>query len=393
MKHRSRWMIATGAAVSITAVVLLVWLNPFRAPAPTPTTVKVVRGDLIESASLTGRVEAKTQVDVKSRASGEVIEIAVQVGDTVKAGDLLVKLDPEDETRAVEQAQAQFSSSEARLARAQASHAVAKLQAAEARAKYEARSREPVSDAVTREEVRIARSNAEIAEATVASLAADVQASEADLRSAKLNVDQARLRLSETTIVAPIAGTVLSIEVEIGTIISSGISNIGGGTSLLTLGDLSSLYVVGMLDEADVGRVDQQQEVKIRVDAYPGRVFSGVVERLSPLGRETSNIVTFDLDMRITDKQFYLLRPGMSADLEIVTSHSKGVLLVPVAAIFGEGSSHHVRSPDGARHEVTLGPTDGTNYAVLQGVEEGQELLVSNSTSGLSPGPGLFGRR
>src|SRR5690606_21428076 len=124
----------------------------------------------------------------------------------------------------------------------------------------------------------------------------DVQSSEAELRSAQLNLDQANLRLSETTIVAPIAATVLKIDVEKGTIIASSISNIGGGTALLTLGDLSALTVVGALDEADVGRVDEGQQVQIRVDAWPRRVFSGVVDTLSPLGVETSNIVTFDLD-------------------------------------------------------------------------------------------------
>jgi len=375
------------------AAVVLIWGNPFAAAPEAPKTVKVTRGELVESAALSGKVEASAQVEVKSRASGEVIEIAVEVGDVVKAGDLLVKLDPADEDRAVKQAEASLKSSQARQTKAEAALNIARLQASEAKAKFEARQKDSAGDVVTKEELRIAKSNWEVAEGTVKSLESDIESAKSDVQTAQLNVDEAHLRLDETTIVAPINGTVLSIDVEKGTIIASGISNIGGGTAILTLGDLSSLNVVGALDEADVGRVDEGQEVQIRVDAYPGRVFSGVVDRLSPLGVETSNIVTFDLDVRVTDKDYYLLRPGMSADLEVITSRVKDVLLVPIAAIYSEGEQYYVLDATGRRKDVKLGATDGTRYVAQDGVEEGEELRVSNSASTFSPGPGLFGRR
>lgn len=378
-------------AVVAALAIVLTWLNPFAAAPEPPKTVKVTRGELVESAALSGKVEAIAQVEVKSRASGEVIEIAVEVGDVVEAGDLLVKLDPTDEDRSVKQAEAAFKSSQARQTKADAALNIARLQAAEAKAKYEARQKNSASDVVTKEELRIARSNWDVAEGTVQSLESDVESAKSEVQTAQLNRDEAQLRLYETTIFAPISGTVLSIDVEKGTIIASGISNIGGGTSILTLGDLSSLNVIGALDEADVGSVDEGQEVQIRVDAYPGRVFSGTVHKLSPLGVETSNIVTFDLDVNVTDKDYYLLRPGMSADLEVVTSRSSDVLLVPIAAIYSEGDQYYVLTPNGERHDVTLGATDGTSYIVLAGVEEGDELLVANSNSNFSAGPGLFG--
>lgn len=392
MKLRKTLVWSGVGAVAVAAVVVLVWFNPFAADPAPPRLVTVTRGELVEAASLSGKVEANAQVEVKSRASGEVIEIAVKVGDLVKAGDLLVKLDPADETRAVSQAEAALQSAQARLSRAQAALNIAQLQAAEAKAKYDARVKD-ASDVISKEELRIARSNWEIAEGNVKSLQSDVQSSEAELRSAQLNLDQAELRLSETTIVAPIAATVLKINVEKGTIIASGISNIGGGTALLTLGDLSALTVVGALDEADVGRVDEGQQVQIRVDAWPRRAFSGVVDTLSPLGVETSNIVTFDLDVRVTDKDFYLLRPGMNADLEVITGRHAGVLLVPVSAIYSEGEQYYVLTAEGERRDVKLGATDGTRYVVLEGVEEGQQLRVGTSNSNLTAGPGMFGRR
>jgi HlyD family secretion protein len=390
MKLRKTLVWSVVGLVVVAAVVVLVWFNPFAAEPAPPRLVTVTRGELIETAALSGKVEANAQVEVKSRASGEVIEIAVKVGDLVKAGDLLVKLDPADETRAVAQAEAALQTANARLSRSQVALEIARLQATEAKTKYEARDKDKL---VSKEELRIARSNWEIAEGNVKSLQSDVQSSEAELRSAQLNLEQAELRLSETTIVAPIAATVLKINVEKGTIIASGISNIGGGTALLTLGDLSALTVVGALDEADVGRVDEGQQVQIRVDAWPRRAFSGMVENLSPLGVETSNIVTFDLDVRVTDKDFYLLRPGMNADLEVITGRHAGVLLVPVSAIYSEGEQYYVLTAEGERRDVKLGAADGTRYVVLEGVEEGQQLRVGTSNSNLTAGPGMFGGR
>lgn len=392
MKARRIVLPAAVLAAIALAITVLVWFNPFAAAPRPPRTVTVTRGELVETASLSGRVKPRARVDVKSRASGEVREIAVRVGQVVKAGDLLVRLDPADETRAVAQAEAGLQSSGARLARARASLEIARLQAAEAQAKLEARQKDPSGDIITREELRIARSNHEIALGNVKSLEADVQSAEADLRIAQLNVEQARLRLAETTIVAPIAGTVLKIDVETGTIIASGISNIGGGTPILSLGDLTSLTVVGALDEADIGRVDEKQEVQIRVDAWPGRVFRGEVDTVSPLGVETSSIVTFDLDVRVTDPEFHLLRPGMNADLEVVTGRHRSVLLVPVAAIFSEGNRYYVLTAAGERRDVRLGATDGGQFVVLEGVEEGQELQLGATNSTVTAGTGLMGR-
>jgi HlyD family secretion protein len=388
LKKTLAWSVV--GLVAAAGVAVLVWLNPFAEEPEPPRLVTVTRGELVETASLSGKVDANAQVEVKSRASGEVIEIAVKIGDLVKAGDLLVKLDPADETRAVAQAEASLQTANARLSRAQVALEVARLQATEAKAKYESRDKDNL---ISKEELRIARNNWEIAEGNVKSLASDVQSAEADLRSAQLNLEQANLRLSETTIVAPISATVLKIDVEKGTIIASGISNIGGGTALMTLGDLSALTVVGALDEADVGRVDEGQQVQIRVDAWPRRVFSGTVTTLSPLGVETSNIVSFDLDVRVTDKDFQLLRPGMNADLEVITGRHRDVLLVPVSAIFSEGEQYYVQTAEGERRDVKLGATDGTRYVVLEGVEEGQQLLAGTANSNFQPGPGMFGGR
>lgn len=355
-------------------------------------TAAVRRGTLVEIASLSGKVKADVQVEVKSRASGEVTEVAVEVGDQVAPGDLLFKLDPIDEQRAVATARAALSSARASLAQAQASLSVARTETKEAEAKLAVREQAAAEGLVSKEELRTVQNAAESARQTIALRSADVQAARAQLQRSKLDLEEAERRLSETTIRAPIAGTVLSVGAEQGTIVASGITNIAGGTALMTLGDLSTLYVVGALDEADVGRVHVGDAVTIHVDAFGDRTFDGKVERISPLGVEESNVVTFDVDVLVTDKDGGLLRPGMNADLEVVTDRHENALLVPVLAIRSENKQRYVLLDDGKKPPVKMLGTDGTLAAVEGDLHEGDKVVTSEPASTASPKrPGMFG--
>jgi HlyD family secretion protein len=123
--------------------------------------------------------------------------------------------------------------------------------------------------------------------------------------------------------------------------------------------------------------VAPQQKVDIRVDAYPSRVFEGVVDRVSPLGVETSSVVNFDVEIKIVDKEASLLRSGMSADVEIVTAEQKDVLLVPLAALQSKDRKRLVRLASGEERVVKTGTTDGTRMVVLDGLKEGDEILAA----------------
>ncbi len=178
---------------------------------------------------------------------------------------------------------------------------------------------------------------------------------------------------------APIAGTVLSVAVERGSIVSSGMTNVGGGTPVLTLADMGRLYVILKLDEAQVGDVKPGQAAQIRLDAYPDRVFRGEVERIAPLGATEANVVTFDVKVRIVGDTERLMRPGMSADVEITTARHEGLLLVPVAALRSEGKDRFVLLASGARRDVKTGPTDGVRIAIEEGLAEGDAVVVAGS--------------
>jgi HlyD family secretion protein len=367
------------AVIVCAAIYGIYWFVTRPAASAPPKLVAVKRGTLMEAASLSGKVQANVTVEVKSRASGTVIEVAVGTGSKVKAGDLLVKLDPQDEQRAVKQATVNLNAAKSRQAQSEASLRISKLQTKEAEAKRDARVIARKNGSITEEELRAAISDAEAAAGTVELREAEVTAAKTAVEGAQLSLDDSNRRLEETTIIAPISGTVLSMNVQRGLIVSSPISNVGGGNSLVVLGDTSVLHVLGALDEADVGRVKQMQEVQIRVDAYSDMTFEGKVALISPLGRETSNVVTFDLDVVVTDKRANLLLPGMSADLQVITNKVENTLLVPVAAVRAEGGAQTVQTADGEQKKVKLGPTDGTNYAVTEGLKEGEEIVANNT--------------
>jgi len=176
-------------------------------------------------------------------------------------------------------------------------------------------------------------------------------------------------------------------------------SVVDGGTALMTLADLSDLRVVGSIDEASIGRVEVGQPVIIRVDAYPDRQLEGEVSRVAPLGVATTNVVTFDVEITITDEDASILRSGMSADLEIVTSKREGVLVVPLAAVHSRGARRFVRLANGEERRIVTGATDGMRLEVLEGVQEGDVLDLAArrpTTAPVRQGGGPFpmgGRR
>ncbi len=368
--------------------------------APTAQTAMIEVGDLFITANATGTVAADVQVDVKSRASGEVIEVAVEAGDTVTAGDLLVRLDPTDEERKLRDVEAAMISARARLAQAEAALASARANSAEEQAKAARREAAFAAGLVSAEEVRQQRTAAAVSLQTIIQREADIRSARASLEQANLTIADAQQRLAETVIRAPVDGTVLAVGVERGSIVSSGVSNVGGGSVLLTLADMAKLFVTVKLDEAQIGSVRSAQPASIRVDAYPTRTFTGTVERVTPLGVSTSNVVTFDVKVLVTDAGAVLLLPGMSADVEITTAAHRSQLLAPSAALRSSRGERYVVLASGDSVPVTTGATDGNSTVITAGLREGDEVVIAGSGSdrarasgGFNPFGGMRGGR
>jgi HlyD family secretion protein len=364
-----------------------------RTEAAAPRLIEVERGEMVVKASATGRIEPFVQVDVKSRTSGEVVEVLVVEGQSVEAGALLFRLDPVDAERDVERTRIALERLEAQLRESRAALAVAKAQAAEARADKLLSEEGADLGVVSGTAKRAATADAQMAAATVLQRTAAIGVIEAQLRAAALDVTVAERRLSETRIVAPFSGTVLAVNVEKGAIVASGITNISGGTALLTLADLNDLRVIGQIDEAQIARVAISQKVEIRVDAYPDRAFEGRVERVSPLGKTVSNVTTFDVEIVVVDRDKGLLRSGMSADVDIVTERLEGVLLVPMTAISSRGRDRFVKLKGGEERKVTTGPSEGGRIVVTEGLAPGDSVQAVAATpkAPSSSSGGMFG--
>lgn len=344
--------------------------------APEAETYTVRRGSLTEVASASGTIEPHVQVEVKSRAAGEVLELLVEEGDVVEAGQLLARLDAVDAQRAVEEARIAVRRLEAELVTARSAVVVADAEAADARAVDAARQRGRALGIVSTDDARSAATQATVSAQTRTQRVAQVNSTRAQLDAARLAVEEAQLRLSETEVRTRVAGTVLSVDVERGSIVSSGLSNATGGTPLMTIADLDDLRVIGRIDESEVGRVARGQSVAVRVDAYPRRVFVGRVERVASIGEEESSVVTFDVEIAITDADASLLRSGMSADVEIVTREITDALLVPLTAIHTVDGRQVVTLANGEARPIRTGSTSGGQIEVLGGLEEGESIQL-----------------
>ncbi|MFO0615781.1 MAG: efflux RND transporter periplasmic adaptor subunit [Polyangiaceae bacterium] len=373
-KRRRKWLapvlalLLAGAGVGTYLVV--------RAPAKAPVgaVVSAHRGNLVETAAASGKIESTVQVEVKSKASGAVAELLVKEGDHVEAGQLLVRLDKKDAQRALDSAKLALDRAKADIASTQASIRVAQLDLENDKVAQTTAEKAVELGVGSAEAARNAKHATDVASANLGVKSAQLTSGNLSLKSAQLAVDDAQTQLENTDIYAPMAGTILSIPVEVGTIVSSALTSVNGGTSVLTLADLSKLRVIGSIGEALVAKVSPEQGVDIRVDAFPNRVFKGVVDRVSPLGTEVSNVVTFDVEIRITDENQALLRSGMSADVEIVTSEQKDVILIPLTAVQTKGRQRFVTLASGKDQPIETGGTDGAQMVVTKGLEDGDSI-------------------
>lgn len=387
--------------------------------ALTPTsTTKVTRGHITQTVDPTGRVVSNLDVEIKCRASGEIRRLPFDVSDHVKKGDLLLELDPVDQERLVQQSEAALAASKARLAQAEATLAVAEknleadkdkaaaaLQAAEARAadasakaKREEQllekkfsSPEGLETAQTTaveaaQDVKTARAQIESLKAQELDLETkrqQINLSKAEVESDTIALSLAQLQLKYTSVYAPIDGVVSSRPVQIGQIISSGISNVGGGTTVMTLSDLSRIFVLASVDEADIGFVKLGQTADITADSYPGKHFKGVVDRIAAVGVNVQNVVTFEVRIEVLDDDKTLLKPEMTTNVHIIVADKTDVLMVPIGAILRAKGETFVTlaNPDGTpgmEVPVTVGISDNRDIEIAEGLKAGDTVVVQS---------------
>ena len=377
-------------------------------------TTVVKRGNVERSVESAGKVVANLEVDIKCRASGEVQELPFDISQKVKKGDLLCQLDPTDENLAVQSAEVAVAVSEARLAqakytleqgrenlitsreRAESTLTSAKVKAANTELKTKRQqqlfeqklaSKEDLETSQT--ELATAKADEQAAEIAVEELKQqeiqlqfkeqDVKTSEAQLQSSQITLKTQKQQLDYTTVKAPIDGTVSALSVQKGTMVASGISGFSGGTTIMTLSDLSHVFMTATVDESDIGEVRVGQPARIQIASYPGKTFKGAVVRKATKGVNSSNVVTFEVKVEVLDDQKDLLQPEMTGSVTIVEASKEDVVTASVMAITKEKGKAYVMTTEGKRKEVTLGLEGSDAVEVVSGLSEGEKLVQSTA--------------
>ena len=272
--------------------------------APPYDKVPVSRRDIVVSATASGVIQPILTLSVKSKASGEIIDMPVQTGDEVKKGQLLAKVDPRIPQNNLTQAQANLA-----VAKAQLDNATAQLKRSQALFQ-------------TQSITQAGYDSAQLASATA----------QAAVVTAQANLQTMKDAMEDTHLGAPITGTVLELDAVLGTVISSPTNDVGGGTVILKMANLDTVQVSALVDETDVGKVQSGMPVTITVDAFPNRTFDGSVLKIEPQATVTQNVTMFPVEVNIPNAG-HVLKPGMNTEVEIHIGQRQGALAVPNAAL------------------------------------------------------------
>lgn len=398
-----RWLLAL-AAFAAAALAAGAWYWQEQAPVRIVyQTEPAALTDLVVKVSATGTLQPLTQVDVSSELSGVVRSVAVDENQEVRKGDVLAELDRTRIAAQVERAKAAVQAAEAQLLQAETTL--------------------KQSDTALDRATRLSRSGM-IAQQALDTAAADRDRAAAAVATAKANVAVAQADqkmqeadLAKSTIYAPIDGMVLTRSVDPGQTVAASLQ---APVLFVIAEDLKRMQLEAAIDEADIGRVAKGQRGRFTVDAFPERPFDATISDIAYASVTTDNVVTYQAKLDVDNSQL-LLRPGMTASVDIVTREGHDVLTVPNAAfrysppaqsaprgrgfslqdLFmprfpgrgqrpaaattgGDGSRILYVLADGTpkRTAVQVGATDGARTEILSGLQAGAEVVLSSSAQG-----------
>ena len=355
---------------------------------------KVVRGDVARSVVATGKIQPITKVEVKSKASGIVEKLFVDINNRVKKGQPLAELDQLEIQAQVEAQRAQLASSEANVGTYEANVEQDKVNAAAPDLPmYKATldrnlemqkegivSRQALDDA--NKDYLAAVTRRDSSKAQIGVDVAKLKQAHAQVQEAEASLKQLEEQLGYTTILAPMDGVILSRDVEIGDAVSSILVLGSTATLLMTEGDVNEVYVDGKVDEADIAHVYMGQLARIKVESFRDRTFNGKVTKISPMGVEKDNVTTFEVRVSINNPGGEL-KALMTANAEILLDEHKGVLTVPENAVsYDNQKNASVKVPDRKQKDgmrkvpVMVGLSNGSVTEIVSGLSEGNQVVL-----------------
>jgi len=368
-------------------------------------TAKVERGEILDSITATGNINAVTTVSVGSQISGTIQQIFVDYNSRVRKGQVIAQIDPRLLESALVQSRANLENAKATLEKAQ-------LAIIDTERTYR-RNAELVKDGF------VAQSDVDTSQAAYDQALAQKRSAEATLRQAEGALQVAKTNLEYATIRSPVDGIVISRNVDVGQTVAASFQT---PTLFSIAQDLTKMQIDTNVDESDIGRASPGQTATFTVDAYPEKGFTGKVEQVRNAPIVTQNVVTYNVVVRV-DNRDLLLKPGMTANVTIQVRKFENALKIPNAALRyrpseaqkdagaardrGKGGPTpgqrvHILGKDGkpAPVPVKTGVSDGTFTLVIEGdLQEGDALIVGeapgkkNRAGGSPPGMGFGGFR
>lgn len=420
-KSSNRLIYILGAIVIVLLVVGLMakkkgWIGK---PSGTSVTVaKAKTADIVERVSASGKVQPEVEVKISPDVSGEITELHVAEGDSVKKGQLLLKIKPDNyqslvdmRIAAVNQAKANLAQSKARLAQNLANN----VQIKQTHQRNQQLYKEKV---ISQADFETSKANFDVSMQEIESGRESVRAAEYGVESAVASLKEARENLNKTTIYAPVSGTISKLSVERGERVV-GTSQMAG-TELLRIANLNTMEVRVNVNENDIVRVKLGDSVIVDVDSYANQdqKFKGVVTQIANTAKDaiTLEAVTeFEVRIRLLNESYQKLasvknrnpfRPGMTASVDIITNQKRNILTVPLSAVttrsadFLSGKAKKETRPKNNAAEkenqpkeelieivfvhengkavakkVKTGISDFDNIEILEGLKEGQEVI------------------
>jgi HlyD family secretion protein len=395
-KNKRKFWLWTGLIVLVAAVALgiTVAARGNTTKFEPSQLAKAELGDIARSVVATGKVQPITKVEVKSKASGIVTRLDTDINAHVKQGQVLAQLDQQEILAQVAAQKATLNAAESNARAAAAAIQYDKVSAEApdlpmykntyernvAMSKQGVVSQQSLDDA--QQKYLFAVNTRDKAVSQISVDTSKLRQAQAQVAQNEASLKQLEEQLSYTTITSPMDGTILSRDVEIGDAVSSILVLGSTATLVMTIGDITQVYVQGKVDESDIGKVYLGQAARIKVESFKDKTFLGKVTKIAPLGVEKDNVTTFEVRVSI-DNPGGELKANMTANAEILLEEHKQVLTVPEQAVlYDKDRNASVEIPDpktktGRRKvDIKAGISNGTKTEVLAGLKSGDTVIL-----------------
>lgn len=325
--------------------------------------------DIIEIITANGKIQPETEVSISPDVSGEIVELVVKEGDKVVKGQYLLKIKPEEYVMIRNRTEAALNSSKARLKQAESQLELSALDFKRTKTLYE--------------QEALSESEFEQSRITYTTSLAEKEAAEYAVESSMASLNEADENLTKTSILAPMAGTISRLDVELGERVVG--TSMMAGTPLLRIADLNRMEVEVEVNENDIVRVSQFDTALIEIDAYPETKFKGIVSEIpvsaNTVGVSTDQVTNFNVKILLLAESYtdeatvgksFPFRPGMSATADIQTDLKAGVFSIPIQAVTTRVKDEE-KGEKGSEEEVTEVSVDGNGEVNSESRQSGEE--------------------